>query len=172
MGGATISIIVTVCILVAIVVGLLLYYYRCDLFKAGCDKCKWNIIWTAKCPASPSPSPSPSTIPSPSPSPFPSTSPISFSGPTVISYYGYSEGGYGSDLSILTNSSGTLTRPHLLDSSLGNSTLDFTYTISSPTNLIFTFLPSNQTRQFSFNASGITDIRTGKFYSVSTGGVP
>jgi hypothetical protein len=60
MGGDTISVVVSIGILVAIVVGLLLYYYRCDLFKAGCDKCKWNIFWTAACPASPSPSPSPS----------------------------------------------------------------------------------------------------------------
>jgi len=61
MGGATISIVATIGILVAVVVSLVLYYYRCDLFKAGCDKCKWNIFWTAACPASSSQSPSPST---------------------------------------------------------------------------------------------------------------
>jgi hypothetical protein len=122
-GGGTISVVVSIGILVAIVVGLLLYYYRCDLFKAGCDKCKWNIFWTAACPASPSPSPSPGSSPSTAPSTVAST----YVGPVPLGRYTNST--YGS-ITILTS---TTSGGNCSYTANGSSPVIGTYTYYSQT---------------------------------------
>ena len=71
--GLGLSLSISCCILMLVLTAIILYYFRCDLFKSECDKCKWDFLFQSGCPDSPSPDATSGTDTTPTPPPPPPT---------------------------------------------------------------------------------------------------